>query len=263
MPAPGLIFHEWDQHGTCSGLEAREYFDVIRKARTRVKIPPQYADTTVPLRVTPNQVVNDFINANEGLAPTGITIDCDRTRLREVRICFSRDLKFRECSRGNQRSCRTEKLIMPPAETALVLCRAHSAGLSLLEEGDQKSSFHWRAIAGQWSPHLNGGRPRNFGPCGTVLDRNIALLCSHPERDFPYFGEVTPLLEEGLLIPFYIKGEAIGTIWVVAHDANRRFDAEDLRVMTSLATFAAAAYPTGHRCLGRPRKTVPGLSGCQ
>jgi hypothetical protein len=83
-----------------------------------------------------------------------------------------------------------KNILQKLAETALVLCRAHSAGLSLLEEGDQKSSFHWRAIAGQWSPHLNGGTPRNFGPCGTVLDRNIALLCSHPERDFPYFGEV-------------------------------------------------------------------------
>jgi PAS domain S-box-containing protein len=130
------------------------------------------------------------------------------------------------------------------ADTALVLCRAHSAGLSLLEESDQKSNFHWRAIAGQWAPHLNGGTPRNFGPCGTVLDRNTPLLCSHPERDFPYFGEVTPLLEEGLLVPFYIDGEAVGTIWIVAHDVRRRFDAEDLRLMTSLSTFAAGAYQT-------------------
>ena len=114
MPAPGLIFHEWEQHGTCSGLEAREYFDVVRKARASVKIPSQYADTRVPLRVTPNQVVNAFINANEGLAQGGITIDCDRTRLREVRICFSRDLKFRECSHSAQRSCRTETMEMPP-----------------------------------------------------------------------------------------------------------------------------------------------------
>ena len=130
------------------------------------------------------------------------------------------------------------------ADTALALCRAHSAGISLLEEGDQKKNFHWRAIAGEWASHLNGGTPRDFGPCGTVLDRNEALLFSHPERDFPYFGEVQPLLEEGLLIPFYIQGEAVGTIWVVAHDLSRRFDAEDLRVMTNLGTFAAAAYQT-------------------
>jgi PAS domain S-box-containing protein len=130
------------------------------------------------------------------------------------------------------------------AETALSLCRAHSAGLSLLEDDDQKRNFHWRAIAGRWAEHAGGGTPRDFGPCGTVLDRNTALLCSHPERDFPYFGDVTPLLEEALLIPFYIEGEAVGTIWVVAHDTSRRFDAEDLRVMSSLATFAAAAYQT-------------------
>jgi PAS domain-containing protein len=137
-----------------------------------------------------------------------------------------------------------ENVLQKLADTALELCHAHSAGLSLLEEGDQKQRFHWRAIAGQWAPHLHGGTPREFGPCGTVLDRNAALLFSHPERDFPYFGEVEPLLDEGLLIPFYIKGEAVGTIWVVAHDESRRFDLEDLRVMTNLGTFAAGAYQT-------------------
>ena len=39
MPAPGLIFNEWDKHGTCSGLGARAYFESIRKARAAVKIP--------------------------------------------------------------------------------------------------------------------------------------------------------------------------------------------------------------------------------
>jgi hypothetical protein len=137
-----------------------------------------------------------------------------------------------------------EDILQKLADTALSLCHAHSAGLSLLEDGDVRRRFHWRAIAGQWSPHVNGGTPREFGPCGTVLDRNVAMICSRPERDFPYWADVKPVLEEGLLIPFYIKGEALGTIWVVAHDASRRFDSEDLRVMTNLGTFAAAAYQT-------------------
>ena len=137
-----------------------------------------------------------------------------------------------------------EGILQKLADTALTLCRAHSAGLSLLEEGDQKSNFHWRAIAGQWASHINGGTPRDFGPCGTVLDHDVPMVCSHPERDFPYWAPIKPVLEEGLLIPFHIKGEAVGTIWVVAHDTSRRFDAEDLRVMTSLGTFAAAAYQT-------------------
>ena len=44
MPAPGLIFAEWDKHGTCSGLSARAYFETIRKARAAVKIPPEYLE---------------------------------------------------------------------------------------------------------------------------------------------------------------------------------------------------------------------------
>lgn len=135
-----------------------------------------------------------------------------------------------------------DTILQKLADTALALCNAHSAGLSILEDGDRRQNFHWRAIAGAWAPHVNGGTPRDFGPCGTVVDRNVALLCSHPERDFPYWADVKPVLEEALLIPFHIQGEAIGTIWVVAHDASRRFDAEDLRVMTNLGAFTAAAY---------------------
>ena len=45
MPAPGLIFNEWDKHGTCSGLGARAYFETIRKARAAVKIPERISQS--------------------------------------------------------------------------------------------------------------------------------------------------------------------------------------------------------------------------
>ena len=114
MPAPGLIFHEWDAHGTCSGLGPRDYFDTVRKARSMVTIPPEYLNPGAALTATPHEVVDNFVKANEGLPPTGIEIDCDRTRLREVRICLTRELRFRECP-GRQPVCRSEKVVMPPA----------------------------------------------------------------------------------------------------------------------------------------------------
>lgn len=136
-----------------------------------------------------------------------------------------------------------EGILQKLAEKALTLCRGQSAGLSILEDADQGKNFHWRALTGAWASHLHGGTPRDFSPCGTVLDRNAPQICQHAEVDFPYFGDVTPLLQEALLVPFYLKGEAVGTVWVVSHDQHR-FDMEDLRILTNLGTFASAAYQT-------------------
>jgi PAS domain S-box-containing protein len=126
------------------------------------------------------------------------------------------------------------------AEKVLEILQADSAGLSLLTK-DEKS-FYWAAIAGAWSLHIGGGTPRDFGPCGDVLDRNIPMLFTHWERRYPYLRPATPLAEEGLLVPFYVNGKAVGTIWAIAHTDHRKFDAEDLRLLESLGRFASAAY---------------------
>ena len=127
-------------------------------------------------------------------------------------------------------------------ETALKLCRAHSAGISLLEEAAGKRIFRWHAIAGQWAPYVWGTTPRDYSPCGTVLDYNRTLLFSKPHRYYSQFAAVEPLIVEALLVPFYVGGTAVGTVWVVIHDETRQFDAEDQRVLENLGKFAATAY---------------------
>lgn len=126
------------------------------------------------------------------------------------------------------------------ADTLLEILKADSAGMSLLAKDGR--SFHWAAIAGAWSPHLGGGTPRDFGPCGDVLDHDGPLLFKHWELRYPYLTEATPLAEEGLLVPFYVGGKAVGTIWVIAHSDRRKFDSEDLRQLESMGRFASAAY---------------------
>ncbi|CAN5491052.1 hypothetical protein BH09PLA1_BH09PLA1_02510 [soil metagenome] len=133
-----------------------------------------------------------------------------------------------------------QTILQKLAEVALEICRAGSAGVSLVSK--ESGDFYWPAIAGAWKPHIGGGTPRNFGPCGVVLDRNAMQLFTHPERCFPYLLPVTPPIEEALLTPFYIAGKAAGTVWVIAHDAARKFDAEDLRQIESLGRFAAATH---------------------
>jgi PAS domain S-box-containing protein len=133
------------------------------------------------------------------------------------------------------------------AETIQDITQCDSAGLSLLTRDGQTphvdgKRFYWPAIAGMWNPHVGGGTPRNFGPCGDVLDQNRTLLFTHFERRYPYLMPVNPAAEECLLVPFYVAGEAVGTIWAIMHSDRRKFDAEDDRVMASLGKFASSAY---------------------
>ena len=114
MPAPGLIFNEWDKHGTCSGLSERSYFETIRKARAAVKIPSEYLELSQARTVAPGEIEDAFIKANPGLNSSAISVTCNRTRLSEVRICLSKDLQFRSCEELDRRACRRDQVTMPP-----------------------------------------------------------------------------------------------------------------------------------------------------
>ena len=99
-------------------------------------------------------------------------------------------------------------------------------------------------------PYLWGTTPREFSPCGTVLDRDTPQLMSCLERHYTYFEQVPPQIVEALLIPFHVGGQAVATVWVISHDANRRFDAEDVRVMNMLGQFAGDLRSTRRRLFG-------------
>ena len=114
MPAPGLIFNEWDKHGTCSGLSPRAYFETIRKARAAVKIPEEFLQLSEPKMVAPTELEGAFIKANPGLSSSAISVTCDSKRLNEVRICLNKDLQFRSCEEIDGRACRREQVLMPP-----------------------------------------------------------------------------------------------------------------------------------------------------
>lgn len=76
--------------------------------------------------------------------------------------------------------------------------------------------------------------PRNMlqklaeSPCGVCIDRDQTQLMYLADRLFPALP-VQPRIIEALLVPFHHHGEAIGTVWMVTHRPQRRFDREDSR----------------------------------
>jgi ribonuclease T2 len=114
MPAPRLIFQQWDKHGTCSGLSPAAYFETVRKVRAIVKIPSEFIEVKEMLTISPDEVEEAFVKANPGLARDAIAVTCDSRRLGEVRICVGKDFRFRACPDTDARACRRDKVVMPP-----------------------------------------------------------------------------------------------------------------------------------------------------
>jgi ribonuclease T2 len=114
MPAPGLIFNEWDKHGTCSGLGARAYFENIRKARAAVKIPEEFLQLSEEKTIAPGDLETAFMKINPGLDGSAISVTCSSRRLSEVRICLNKDMQFRACEEIDRRACRRDEVVMPP-----------------------------------------------------------------------------------------------------------------------------------------------------
>ena len=65
FPSEHLMQHEWQQHGTCSGLDARTYFDTVDRATSAVKIPADLGNTAeLTYSLTVAQIAELFHSAN-------------------------------------------------------------------------------------------------------------------------------------------------------------------------------------------------------
>lgn len=114
MPSPGLVRHEWDKHGTCSGLTQDRYFGAIRTLVGKIRVPDAYVGPRQPQMVPTADVERAFRDANRTLDPDEIAVICDRRNLQEVRLCIKKDLSgFRACPDVDRRACRLDRVYMP------------------------------------------------------------------------------------------------------------------------------------------------------
>ena len=105
MGGAGLAFYEWKKHGRCSGLSARDYFALSRRAYDAVTIPPVFAKVTTDLSVPASVIEAAFIDSMPGLATDQITVTCSAGMIQEVRICLTTDLAPRNCGADVVQDC--------------------------------------------------------------------------------------------------------------------------------------------------------------
>lgn len=114
MPSASLARYEWRKHGTCSGLDQKNYFDTLLAAFSRIRIPDIFRAPAQTVAIAPNAVEAAFVKSNPGMQPAGIAVICDKHYLGEVRICLNKDLTFRTCREVDRRACNARTAEMPP-----------------------------------------------------------------------------------------------------------------------------------------------------
>jgi ribonuclease T2 len=115
MPSEKLIQHEWDKHGTCTGLSADDYLGLADKAFGSINIPKSFQTPDQERRLTASEVVAEFAAANPTIQPDSFVVSCARKALSEVRVCVDMQLKPAQCGKGVRSQCGREAVRVIPA----------------------------------------------------------------------------------------------------------------------------------------------------
>ena len=97
-PSPKLVQHEWEKHGTCTGLSQIEYFASAAKALQSVKVPKDLRQPQDVVRITADELRDAFLAENSSLEKKDILVTCRRNDIGEVRVCLDKELHPRACS---------------------------------------------------------------------------------------------------------------------------------------------------------------------
>lgn len=114
MGTSGLAWHQWNKHGTCTGLDAPEYYALSRDAYAKINRPEILRRLTKPVRIAPHVIEQAFLQANSGLTKDGITITCRSGHIQEARICLTKELVPRACGADVIRDCRQKNALFTP-----------------------------------------------------------------------------------------------------------------------------------------------------
>lgn len=113
MPSRKLIQHEWRTHGVCSGMSMDDYFMTVERADRKIVIPQIYREPKEYISTTVEEIEGNFLKDNPGLTADRMALQCAGRYLKEVRICYDKDFKFRACGSDVDDRCRDQVVLRP------------------------------------------------------------------------------------------------------------------------------------------------------
>ena len=111
-PDNHLLEHEWQTHGTCSGLTPDAFLRLARKAVRSVTIPAQLASLSRQISMPPAGILDLFAQANPSIPRASLALSCGNNYLTAIEVCMNKSLQPQAC--GPIRTCRANTVRIPP-----------------------------------------------------------------------------------------------------------------------------------------------------
>lgn len=110
-PDQGLLQHEWQTHGTCSGLSADAFFQTARSAVREITIPPTLSSLNSQISLPPDRIVDLFTASNPSIPRESFVVSCGHNFLTAIEVCLDRSLHPIACPAVH--SCRANTVRIP------------------------------------------------------------------------------------------------------------------------------------------------------
>ena len=110
-PDAGLLRHEWNTHGTCSGLSPDDFFTAARAAFHSVAIPSKLSQLDHQISMPPDEILGLFTATNPSIPRASLALSCGNNYLTAIEVCLNKSGQPTAC--GPIRSCRANTVRIP------------------------------------------------------------------------------------------------------------------------------------------------------
>jgi ribonuclease T2 len=100
FPSDKLYDHEWEKHGTCSGLSPENYLLASQQLKATTIIPDAYQAPEAPFRTTSQELQAEFASSNPDFSESSVAVYCSGSGrfLKEIFVCYANDGSPTVCS---------------------------------------------------------------------------------------------------------------------------------------------------------------------
>jgi ribonuclease T2 len=117
-PSDSLFDHEWEKHGTCTGLSAEQYLALSKQLKSSIVLPEPYRSPLKAFRTTVGQLKDDFVSVNPDLSTDSMAVFCSGSGryLKEMYVCLAKDGSPTACSsevnKNASKSCQQSDILV-------------------------------------------------------------------------------------------------------------------------------------------------------